>query len=269
MVQKSKVAAVVWFLVFLATEVSTAQILNVEKSRIDKDSANTFFGNVSLNFNMFNRNSGNDKPSTFLGFAANSDLVYFSGKHSYYIIGNTNYVVLKRDPIVRTGYVHLRNNLYRRNRLSYEFFGQYQYDLGRRLDLRLLAGSGLRFAIHKSKEINLFVGSGLMLEHEEWDSPKPEEGILVVDLLKSSNYFSTRAHLNDNVEFNTITYYQVGYDQAISGFRQRLSGDINFLFKINNKLRFRTNFNCTYDNRPIVPVTKFIYSLTNGVQANF
>ena len=55
----------------------------------------------------------------------------------------------------------------------------------------------------------------------------------------------------------------------IDALRNRVSGDANLVFKLNNTLSFRTGFNCTFEDKPIVPVTRFVYAITNGVQVNF
>jgi len=246
-----------------------AQILNVEKSRIENDSANYFTGSGSINLLLFNRNAGKDAPNTFIGLTATGDLAYLSEKNSYILINNYNYTAVRKEPVVRTGYTHFRVNFGRRKRFSSEAFTQYQYDLGRGLNLRTLAAAGLRLALVKGHKANLYTGTGIMHEYEEWYIPDTEKQILAVKFIKSTNYLSTRIKFNEQVELNAITYYQTGYDRAIGHFRHRVSGDTNIMIKLSSKLRFRTNFTCQYENRPLIPITPFIYSLTNGVQLSF
>lgn len=245
------------------------QILNIEKSRLKEDSANYFMGNIGLSFSLFNRDAGEDKPNNFIGLSANGDLAYFSDLHSYQTINYLNYTAAQGKAVIRTGYSHFRINLMRKQKLSYELFTQYQYDLGRGLDNRWLGGGGLRYTIIQNDEANLTAGMGIMYEVEEWEHPNEEIGIITARLLKSTNYLSTRIEFNESVDFNTIVYYQTGYDNDISAFRHRISADANINVKLTNKLSLKTTFNCTYENRPIVPITKFIYAITNGIQVNF
>lgn len=257
-------------LVFSAIPESFSQILNVEKNRFDKDTSNYFLGNISFSMNLFNRNAGKNTPTNFLTLSAAADVAYMSHKHLYLLINNFNYTVVKDAPaLVKTGYSHFRINFMHRQKLSYESFAQSQYDIGRGLELRMLGGAGLRYAIYKSKGINFYAGTGLMYEHEEWHNPEVKGTLIVKNLVKSTNYLSTRARINEYVDINAITYYQTGYDPSISAFRPRISGEINATLKVNSKLRFRINFNCNYDRRPIVPITHFIYSMNNGIQYNF
>lgn len=245
------------------------QILNIEKSRIDKDSAHYLAGTASLGLNLFNRNTGQPKGDNFTGLTSTADLIYFSEKHSYFSISAINYVSLRQETFQHAGYTHLRANFYRKRKLSYETYTQYQYDLARRLEHRFLAGAGIRTALLLSENVNLYIGNSLMYEFEQWQMPNTVDEKVTNRLPKLSNYLSTRAKFNEHVELNAIIYYQTGYDQLISDFRHRLSGETNFSARLNGKVRFKTTFNCTIDNQPVVPLTHFLYSLTTGLQAGF
>ena len=119
------------------------------------------------------------------------------------------------------------------------------------------------------KNVNVFLGTGLMHEHEEWKNPERAGQLEISNLLKSTSYASAKFKIKDYLEANAITYYQVGYSRVIDNFRNRVSGDVSFLVKITKILSFKTGFNCTYEDEPIVPVTKFVYTLTNGIVVQF
>lgn len=253
---------------------ANAQILNIERARVERDSADYFTGKAGFNFSMFNRNAGKDNPNNFLHLTFNSDLAYISEKHSYLLLNYYNYLLInydnkeQRNTVASNGHIHFRANLLRQRRLSYELFTQFQTDKARGLDLRTLAGAGVRLAVFRHENTSLYFGSGLMHEHETWQSPETGNQIKS-DLAKLTNYVSTRAVLNSHVTIEGIVYYQTGYDGRIDSFRNRVSGDTSLLFKLNNVLSFRTGFSCTFEDKPIVPVTKFVYAITNGVQVNF
>lgn len=252
-----------------------AQILNVERARVTRDSANYLTGKTALSFSMFNRNAGKNNPNNYLQFTFNGDLAYISNQHSYILLNYFNYLLVNydnkelRNTVASNGYSHLRANFFRARRLSYELFTQAQTDRARGLDLRVLAGGGVRLAVLQAEGINLYAGTGLMLEHEEWQNPEADRTLVVSDLLKSTNYFSVKAKLNEHVSTDGIVYYQTGYDNSIDRLRNRVSGDVVLNVRLNKILSFRTNFSCTYEDQPIVPVTKFVYTLSNGLQVNF
>ncbi|WP_299699913.1 DUF481 domain-containing protein [uncultured Pontibacter sp.] len=260
---------------YLFPVTASAQILNIERSRVERDTANYLAGKAGLNFSMFNRNAGRNNPNNFLQLTFTGDLAYISGQHSYLLLNYYNYLLVNydsrelRNTVASNGYSHFRVNLMRKRRLSYELFAQYQADLARGLDRRVLTGAGLRFALYQSDKTTWFVGTGLMHEHETWQDPEQEGVTRVANLPKSTNYISLRSKLSEHVETNNIAYYQTGYDPSISRLRNRISGDLGLNVRLVSRVSMRTNFTFTFEDRPIVPVTRFIYTITNGLQVDF
>ncbi|MCC9168243.1 DUF481 domain-containing protein [Pontibacter harenae] len=266
---------VVLILLLIACTTAKSQILNIERARVTNDTANYLTGKGGLDFSMFNRNAGKDNPNNYLQLTLTGDLAYISGKHSYLLLNYFNYLLVNydnrelRNTVASTGYSHFRINFLRQRKLSYEFFVQAQADKARGLNLRTLEGGGIRLALLRNKGDNLYFGTGLMHEHEEWENPDVEGRIDVSNLLKSTNYFSTKIKFNLNVSTDAIVYYQFGYDNSIDRFRNRVSGDVTLNVKLTNRFSLRTNFNCIYEDEPIVPVTKFVYAISNGLQVAF
>ena len=248
---------------------SYAQILNVEKSRIKEDSANYFIGKIGLSFTLHNRDEDETGTNIFIGLIANTNTAYLSAKNSYILINYINYTALGDQEASHTGYTHFRTNFSRQKKISTEAFTQYQYDLGRGLRARWLIGAGLRVKLIENENTTFIFGPGLMYEFEDWVSPTESKESRQVDLIKSSNYLSLNRKLNDQINLNTIAYYQTGYDDHIESFRHRVSGEVNISISITEKLSLATAFNCTFENKPIVPVNKFIYTVTNGLTYNF
>jgi hypothetical protein len=260
---------------FFLTSKADAQILNIERSRIERDSANYFTGKAGLNFSMFNRNAGKDNPNNYLQLTFDGNVAFISARHSYLLLNYYNYLLVnydskeQRNTVASTGYSHFRTNLLFKNPLSYELFVQAQADKARGLDLRTLVGGGIRYRLLRTKNSAIYVGTGWMHEHEEWENPEQEQRLIVSDLLKSTNYLSLRTKLSEQVSTEGIVYYQVGPDKRIDRFRNRVSGDVTLQVKLTSRFSFRTNFNCVYEDEPIVPITKFVYAVSNGVQVAF
>lgn len=267
--------AMVCALLCLYPKGASAQILNIERSRVDRDSAGYFTGKGGLSFSMFNRNAGKDNPNNYLQLTFNGDVAYIAEKHSYLLLNYYNYLLVNydseelRNTVASTGYSHFRVNFLRKKRLSYEAFTQVQADKARGLELRTLAGGGVRYRLFSGDDGSVYFGTGLMHEHEEWENPDMEQQLIVSDLFKSTNYLSGKVKLNEQVSTEGIAYYQVGHDKTIDRFRNRISGDISLQVKLTNVFSFKTNFNCVYEDKPIVPVTKFVYAISNGIQVQF
>ncbi|MFD2999167.1 DUF481 domain-containing protein [Pontibacter toksunensis] len=268
-------ASLFLFLSFMLCGQAKAQILNIEPLRVERDTANYFTGKAGLNFSMFNRNAGKNNPNNYLQLTFDGNVAFISAKHSYLLLNYYNYLLVnydsraERNTVASTGYSHFRTNFHFKQPLSYELFGQVQADKARGLEFRSLAGGGIRYRLLQTKNATIYVGTGVMHEHEEWENTGEATNIVVSNLLKSTNYVSLKAKLNDNVSTEGILYYQVGYANVIEKFRNRVSGDITLVVKLTNRFNLRTNFNCTYEDEPVVPITNFVYSISNGVQVQF
>lgn len=261
---------VTFIILLYSTSSLYAQILNVEKARLSGDSANYFLGSAGVAFNANNRSINDDGETvSFVGLTANADFGYISELHSFLLISQFDYTATSDDPINSTGYGHFRINFLRNRPLSYETFTQLQYDQGRGMKYRWLGGGGLRFRLKKTKKSSMYAGVGAMYEEETWDYPGPSEALFTTRIWKSSNYLSGRFKLNDHINLNLITYYQTGYDFDAEYFRHRISGDLNLLVNVTTKLSLSTNVFISYENRPVVPISKVVYSVNNGIIMSF
>ena len=245
------------------------QILKVDKASLDADSSGYFTGSINLDFNLNNRGATAEQEVTFRGLTANADVVYVAQKHAYILINTINYFKSTGGPLISTGYAHFRINLWRRKKLSYETFTQVQYDDGRNMPFRFLQGVGTRLNIKNSKKTKLHIGIGAMFEREKWRTLEEENETLERNIWKASNYLGGQFTFNDFVRFNVICYYQGGYDRDSDIFRNRVSGDLVLRVKLTEKLSFLNSFTLQYEDRPIIPINNFLYSLTNGLQWNF
>lgn len=249
--------------------VAKSQILKVDKGSLDADSSGYFIGSIDANFNLNNRSTTAEQEVIFKGLNANSDLVYISKKHAYILINNINYFTSTGGPLISTGYVHFRVNFLRKKKLSYELFTQVQYDDGRNMPFRYLNGGGIKFNFLETENTSLFIGIGIMNEEEHWKSLVDDSNIIEKNLWKTSDYISAKLKFNEFVDFNLITYYQGGYDEESDLFRNRISGDAVLTVKISDRLDFLTSFTAQYEDKPIIPINNFVYSLTNGLKWSF
>ncbi|MEM6299775.1 MAG: DUF481 domain-containing protein [Bacteroidota bacterium] len=256
-------------ILMVASNLISAQVLNIEKRRYADDSTTLLHVDASFASRIYNRTASQENPINFLGLDGGFNIAHFGKTNAISWLNQFNYLRINESAFNSTGYSHLRLNFLRTRKFSYELFGQAQYDRLRLLDYRFLGGGGFRYEAINSKSLLVFLGVGGMYEVERWNDPttEPEEKV-TVDFLKSTNYISLRWHLKEYLNLNSVLYYQTTYDQNLSGFRHRLNIEINLNVSINKTLSFRTTFLAAYENAPIVPITKFIYSISNGIQFN-
>ncbi len=245
-----------------------AQILKVDKGDIDADSSGFFLGNINLDFNINNQSTTAEKEVTFKGLRAKADLVYVSNENAYILINNLNYFTSTGGAEISTGFTHFRINWLRKKKLSYETFTQIQYDDGRNMPLRRLIGGGVRWAVARAGNHKLHIGTGVMYEYEQWKQAEPSR-LIQKEILKNSTYVGFQTLINNIARFNGIVYYQGGYDESSDLFRNRFSGDVSLSFSLTNNLSFSTSFSAQYEDRPIIPINNWVYSLTNGLKWDF
>lgn len=246
---------------------SNAQILNLEKTHYKRDSTTFLFINGAFSSRLYNRTAADDDPINFFALGAQLEAAYFSEHHLYTFLSSLDYFNINKSPFNSTGYAHLRGNFMQQRTLSYELFTQIQYDKLRLLDYRFLSGGGLRLRLLDTEGTHIFLNVGAMYETERWNDPTADtEREVTKHFLKSANYLSMRTQIKEHVNLNAIAYYQVGYDRSASIFRHRYSLETNGLFRISDLVTFKVSFIAAYENAPIVPITKFIYALSNGIQ---
>jgi len=257
------------FLILHSSLVGVTQILKVDKGSLLLDSSNVLLGNVGLNFDMHNRSATSDKEITFVGFKTTTDLVYLTEKHAYISISNIQYFKSTGGPLSSNGYSHFRINFQRKKLLSYETYTQIQYDNGRNMPFRFLVGGGLRWRILESKKVGLHGGIGAMNEIEHWKNIATDNSIISKQIFKTSDYIGLNSKLNDYINFHVTLYYQGGYDKDDEIFRNRTSVDFLFTVLITNKISFNTSFSFQHEDKPIIPIRNFVYSLHNGIMWKF
>ncbi|WP_234364381.1 DUF481 domain-containing protein [Lunatibacter salilacus] len=257
------------FLFFLAFAFSSeAQILNIERLRMEKDTAKHFQFKTTFGLNVFNRSAGIEDPVNLFGYNLDVNAIYYPKRHAYVFVSNFDYLRINESDFLNFGFVHGRVNFNRENKVNYETYLQYSFDNFRGLDPRLLAGGSVRINMVKNDRVDFILGLGGLQEWETWQHPYTEE-VVQVSLIKSSNYLSLRATLNDYVDVNLVNYYQVGYDRDISDFRQRINSSTIINTKITERFSLTNSFDISYENRPIVPVTNVIFAFRTGLSLNF
>jgi hypothetical protein len=245
-----------------------AQILNIERLRMEKDTAKYFQFKTTFGLNHYNRSAGVDDPVNLFGYNLDVNAIYYPAKHAFVFVSNFDYLKINDADFLNFGFVHGRVNFLREEKVNYEVYGQYSFDNFRGLDPRLLIGGSVRLSTIKTDRLTLLVGIGGLKEWETWQHPYLEE-IRQISLFKSSNYFSLRATLNDFVDVNLVNYYQVGFDRSISDFRQRFNSSTIINTKISDRFSLTNTFDLSYENRPIVPITNLIFSFRTGLSLDF
>ncbi len=241
------------------------QILKVDKGSLASDSSNYFIGVIDATFAINNRSSTVDDQNVYIGVNNNIDVVYIADQSATVLLTGLNYFKIGDGPLIYNGTAHLRQILRRSAKLSPEIYGQIQFDESRNMELRWLLGGGYRWNIQKKRN-SLFAGLGIFREMERWNS-----GDLSInkELWKMNSYLSADIRLTATTNINAIVYFQSGRDGAIDQFRNRVSGQLEFKNALTEQFKVKMTSNFLLDDRPIIPLNKFIYEVYFGVEYSF
>ncbi len=229
-----KLSAIIFLLVFSFS--SFSQIVNVEKKRKQKKGFQTTIG---LDFNI--KESG----TRILELKNNIDIQYSNKAHNIILLNDIKLLSVDDGSLINNGFQHLRYNYTIKDSsfLTFELFGQHQYNEQKLLKKRIIAGGGPRFRILQNDNISWYFAPLVMYEYEQLSDSLNTE----INLFRLDSYTNFRANLSKLVSFNLITYYQPDFGN-FSDFR--VSGETGIRFHINKYLSFGVNYAFDYDNDP-------------------
>lgn len=245
-------------LLIIATA-ANAQVVNVERHRVDADTVNVWTGGIGFGLNI------SQNQSQVIRFNNSADLTYVGQKHDYLFLGRNNFLRVEGDNVLNDGFIHIRNVLYRDNTYAPELFLQAQYNMDWGLKRRALAGANIRVRLHQTDKFAAFVSTGAMFENEIWEDP---EGNLRDEFnhIKSTTSFNIRGTISETLELSAISYYQA---RPARFFKPRFTSDWQVRFHISEHLRFSIQFISTLDADPPLDATKFIYNINNLLEVRF
>lgn len=255
-------------ILFLFSHAVVGQVLNIERLRLERDTTTSFKSKITAGMNIYNRSSAANEPVNLFGYNIDVNTLYYPGKHAFMGLAKFDYLKINEEDFLNFGFVHFRVNYFRKKTINFENYIQYSYDNFRGLLPRLLGGGGIRWNTFKSKSLSLVIGIGALYEYEKWTHPETNQTIEIA-LVKSSNYISFRWTANESVDINFVGYYQTGYDRDISAFRNRANASLILNTKIARSISFANSFDISYEHKPIVPITRTIYTFKTGLSFDF
>ena len=160
------------------------------------------------------------------------------------------------EKYLHNGFVHARWPAMWHPRVGSEVFTQLQFDEFKLLNLRYLAGAGVRVAALLHKIVTVHIGTGYMFEYEKLDieetvppDPHPNE----TRHHRWTSYVSLRVDISKWVKLTNIAYVQPRFDRFSD---VRFLEDLSLVVTIYKKLKLVTSFVLEYDSDPPRTVEK-------------
>ncbi len=188
------------------------------------------------------------------------------GRHTEFLYAEYAWGKSNGKADTNRGFAHLRHRTRLAERWAWEAFGQYGRDLFARLNLRMLAGGGLRRALGNQGDATAaWVGLGVF---HEWERLSPRAG--TTDRRTSqprlSSYLVVEHRFNAQVRMNAIAYYQPAF-RDVADYRLLTQGALDI--RMNDHLDWRIRLDYSFDARPPQAVKSADLRYSAGLSFHF
>ncbi len=189
-----------------------------------------------------------------------------TGPHYAFATGELQYGTKNDAPFRDRTFGHLRYNYRLQPWLVAEAFTQLERDGFARLQLRSLAGAGLRVQYLDTELLTIFQGTTPMYEHENLDGSALDQHPATTSTVRWSNYLNVRLHLSDSAHLTGTVYAQPRLDafEDVRVLQQATLG-----VDLTEHLSLTAEFNLRYDRRPPDAVESLDLALRNGLTVTF
>ena len=234
---------------------SFAQIVNIEGKRKHLKDTINWRGSIDLGFSLV------DNGSQVLNINSALRVEHFRPKSWWLLLSEYNQLKAENQDLIHDGFQHLRYNYLLSDIITLEAFGQLQFNERLNLKVRGLLGTGPRFIVMNKDQNRIYLGAAYMYEYNEEEDPRK-----FFNDHRISSYLSYALNFNQNFKLNGTIYYQ----PLLKDFNDlRLSGQLNMLLNITERLLFRTSIQNIYDSRVPETVSKNIFKWINGLKFTF
>lgn len=257
-----------WGTVAILPETANAQILDVDQLTLHIDSIHQhqLYGNIKAGLDL------NESQTHVLHFTSSSSASYFMKKDVLMLLAQFGLTRTGKTNVWDAGYTHLRYRMDYNQKISPEFYAQYQYDGILGMKSRWLAGSNLRFELKRDSLTMIYLSGGIFYEREKWNTGvvntavNPADQYILRNKIKINSSFKFTRRITDNSDFVFINYLQFVPDKDI--IYPRIAPSMQLDIQMSKHLQFQVAFDGLYDFRPVIPIGRFYYSITNQLVYN-
>lgn len=247
----------VLFAIILFQFSTTAQIVNIEKARMQSDTTG-WMGGAGAAVTL----TQNTQKIFLADLEAHLQYKTSNDKGLWLILGNYGFLKAGGNNLISNGFVHLRYNRKVNEWLRWEVFGQFQNNSITQIDSRILAGTGPRFKIVKNKKLRLYAASLIMFESEK-ERTKP---VVKHQDLRSSSYVSLTWTPAPHLELISTSFFQPLLKKP-SDFR--ILNQASLRVKATRHFSLTLKWNYLHDRFPAGTAPRTTYTFATGVDYDF
>ncbi len=184
-----------------------------------------------------------------------------------FVIANYEYGESSGTKIKNKSFLHYRHIYQRQADYALEGFAQLSSNEFTRLNLRALAGGGIRLTLGEITDKRAFLlGLGAFYEREDLDVDASLGEDETSEAVRANVYLVMKFHFNDNVSLVSSTYLQPDFGQ-LSDFRA--IEDLSLVSKLTERLALKIGLDVSHDSKPPPAVEKTDTSIKVGLSVSF
>jgi putative salt-induced outer membrane protein YdiY len=161
---------------------------------------------------------------------------------------------------------HVRVNWLYQNPISVELYGQLEDDAFRRLTMRALIGTGLRFRLADGERFKANAGAGGLWSRETQSYVPNTNDAGTLDINRGNLYLALNGLVSPEIELNAITYYQPSF----SAFSDtRILSNAQAVLHVNKLISVTLNYSLSLDTEPPEQVQPSDQTYTTALNFKF
>jgi putative salt-induced outer membrane protein YdiY len=201
--------------------------------------------------------------SEFFQLGSAGRTFYRAGVHTPLLFARGEIGTENDERFSENGFVHARWTAMWHPRFGSELFGQLHYDAFIDLKFRALIGAGPRFMVVDEASLELYLGTGYMLEHEVLSVPADEPHPRRTLHHRSTSYAALKLAVTEALALTNVAYFQPRWDRPRD---YRVLEELELQADINDYLALVSSVVLRYDSDPPSTVVGYDLNLKLGVR---
>ena len=246
-----------------------AQIVNVDR----QFSPDSVFNNWSFtgNFSF----SSDKQRNNVLDISSNLELArHFRNNYTVFTILRNETVFYGKKSIQDEGQFQIRLRDRDSRKFSIESYLQYQWNGAWGMEYRYVAGSNLRTKIFDKESSDMYLGTGVFGEWERWnwkgvkpEKVPPDATDITAHTFRLNAYAKYSRKVTEHIDISAVSYSQFPLDNRFLNPRWYMEAKV--FVRASRHLSLVFHWDHIYDNRRLVPIDRFYYTVSTGIQLNF
>lgn len=245
------------------------QVLNIDR----ENGTDTIF--KKFKFATFFSFSSDKQKNNLIDFFNQSEFDYFDKNNRVLIFLNqieTSFSGL--TALENNGYFQIRFRDNDSRKIYPDYFSQFQWNGIQGLESRFLLGCNLRYRLLEKKSSDLYLSSGVFYEDEKWNPFLSEFAFNIDNSLGIVNRKLIRFNLaskfafkiSKRIDFTGVSFFQFPINSFFD--KPRWFFDSNLFYEVNQVVSLELHYDHNFDTYRPLPIDKYYYNLTLGVNIN-